>query len=131
MPRRSNLTLALVGLAAALVSVVVGIAAKNTPALGQYWWVAWLVLVAIVGLSAWWFVQVQRDEETKDLPDAQLKRHRLQMIRRVRHDWIEGVLNQSLYQVARIELGLETAPEAVEPLNLLVQRTERGLLSAE
>ena len=47
-------------------------------------------------------------------------RNRLQILKRVRLDWIDGVLNQSLYHVARIELGLDR--KAVEqPLNAIVQ----------
>src|SRR5260370_8237205 len=36
------------------------------------------------------------------------------MLKRVRLDWIDGVLRQSLYKVARIELGLEASLDAVE-----------------
>jgi len=57
----------------------------------------------------------------------QLKRNRRQMLARVRHDWIEGVLKQSLYQLARIELGLEARPDAVErPITLVVQEAAKS-----
>ena len=36
------------------------------------------------------------------------------MLKRVRQDWIEGVLNQSLYCVARIELGLVSKENSAE-----------------
>jgi hypothetical protein len=50
------------------------------------------------------------------------QRNRARMLGRVRGFWIEGVLEQSLHQVARVELGLETRPEAVpHPWELLVQ----------
>ena len=50
------------------------------------------------------------------------QRNRKQMLRRVRLDWIEGVLNQSLYKIARIELDLESNTDLVEhPLSALVQ----------
>lgn len=53
-------------------------------------------------------------------------RNRLAMLKRVREDWIDGVLNQSLYKVARIELNLEASLEAVElPLNALIQVPDR------
>jgi hypothetical protein len=42
------------------------------------------------------------------------RRNRLQMLKRVRLDWIDGVLKQSLYKVVRLEIGLETKSEAVE-----------------
>jgi TIR domain len=53
-------------------------------------------------------------------------RNRSRMLARVRSFWIEGVLEQSLHQVARVELGLETRPEAVpHPWELLVQPLDR------
>jgi serine/threonine protein kinase/DNA polymerase III delta prime subunit len=51
----------------------------------------------------------------------QNRQNRSSMIARVRHDWIEGVLHRSLYSVARLELGLEQRPDAVDySLSLLV-----------
>jgi hypothetical protein len=35
------------------------------------------------------------------------------MLDKVENFWIKGVLEQSLYQIARLELGLEQAPERV------------------
>jgi GTPase SAR1 family protein len=53
---------------------------------------------------------------------AQRARNRQAMLQRVRDSWIKGVLEQSLYNVARIELSLEEQPDAVEhPWNLIVQ----------
>jgi hypothetical protein len=53
-------------------------------------------------------------------PDA-LVRQRL--IRRVRNDWIEPVLERSLYRLARLQLGLASRPELLDqPWDLLVQR---------
>ena len=55
------------------------------------------------------------------------KRNRQAMIDRVRHDWIEGILRQSLYRVARIELELTDLPEAVErSLDAVVQNPGTG-----
>jgi TIR domain len=56
-------------------------------------------------------------------PSSNLEqRHRRQLLKQVRLDWIEGVLNQSLYKVARLELGLTNRTDAVEqPLNVVVQ----------
>jgi SEFIR domain len=60
-------------------------------------------------------------------PTSLERRNRQQILKRVRLDWIEGVLNQSLYKVARIELGLEAKADAVEqPLNALVQVPDRA-----
>jgi DNA polymerase III delta prime subunit len=48
---------------------------------------------------------------------------RLELIERVRGDWIHGVLEKSLYKVARIELGLTVDQTAVvRGLDVVVQR---------
>jgi hypothetical protein len=52
--------------------------------------------------------------------------NRKAMMQKVRHAWIDGVLEQSLYHVARIDLGLEGNPDAVvHPWDMIVQ--EQGL----
>jgi hypothetical protein len=52
----------------------------------------------------------------------QAERNRKAMLQRVQDSWIKGVLEQSLYQVARIELGLQEQPGAVErPWAMIVQ----------
>jgi hypothetical protein len=51
------------------------------------------------------------------------QRNRVRMLLRVRQDWIEGVLKQSLYNVARIELGLQTRSDAVEQLLKAIVQT--------
>jgi eukaryotic-like serine/threonine-protein kinase len=49
---------------------------------------------------------------------------RQRLIRRVRNNWIEGMLEKSLYRVARIQLGLESKPQALErPWDLVVYQT--------
>src|SRR5215510_5648171 len=59
--------------------------------------------------------------------DDQLRRNRSQMLEKVRLIWIKGLLEPSLYQLARIELGLETKPDAVErPFDLFVQRPKQA-----
>ena len=59
-------------------------------------------------------------------PTSLDQRNRLQMLKRVRLDWIDGVLKQSLYQVARIEFGLQMKSDAVEqPLKAIVQTPDR------
>jgi len=47
------------------------------------------------------------------------QRRRQQLIKQVRLDWIDGVLDQSLYKVARIELGL-----IEHPLNTTIRTPE-------
>ena len=49
------------------------------------------------------------------------QRNREHLIKRIRNDWIKGVLNLSLYKLVQIDLGLETRPDAVDrPLNAIV-----------
>ena len=66
---------------------------------------------------------VQREEKP---PESLDRRNRLEMLKRVQLDWIEGVLKQSLYQVARIDLGLQTNTDAVQqPLRAIVQTPDQ------
>ncbi len=121
MARRRTSSLLVVGLFIALASVIGAVAKDTIPDafLKQYPWLPWLLLAGVVGVLVWWFVQQERGKEAEDIPAD------IQMIARVRHDWIEGVLQQSLYKVARVELGLATKPDAVEPLSVVVQRAEQ------
>jgi DNA polymerase III delta prime subunit len=58
---------------------------------------------------------------------SQQRRSRKQLLTVVHHDWIEGVLNQSLHRVARLDLHLEDKPEAVDNLLcLILQERERA-----
>ena len=60
-------------------------------------------------------------------PTSLDQRHRQQLMKQVHLDWIEGVLDQSLYKVARIELGLADRPDFIEqPLNKVVQVPDRA-----
>ena len=90
---------------------------------------AWPALAITVLLLMVLLVIDKRSQQTAPpvLPDqARLKRNRLRMLARVRHDWIGGVLNQSLYQAARIDLGLEDRPGLVDhPLTLVVQEAAK------
>ena len=62
------------------------------------------------------------------LPEAELadsNRHR--MLAKVRRDWIDGYLKDSLHNLVRIELGLEEKPDAVSrPWDLIVQQPDRA-----
>jgi hypothetical protein len=50
------------------------------------------------------------------------QQNRKNILKRVRNDWVKGVLDRSLYKLARIELWLELRQDAVEhPLNAVVQ----------
>jgi hypothetical protein len=64
---------------------------------------------------------------TEQKPSTTLdRRNRLKMLKRVRIDWVDGVLKESLYQIARIEFGLQMKSDAVEqPLRTIVQTPDR------
>jgi hypothetical protein len=54
------------------------------------------------------------------------RENRKAMLQKVRHAWINGVLHKSLYQVARIDLGLEEQPDAItHPWDMIVQEQGR------
>ena len=132
MARRRTSSLLVVGLCAVLASVIGAVAKDTIPAefLKQYPWLPWLLLAVVVGVLVWWFVQQERVKEAEEIPADQLKRKQLKgnrdrMIERVRYHWIEGVLDRSLYKVARVDLGLVTKPDAVEPLSVVVQQAEQ------
>ena len=59
--------------------------------------------------------------------DELFRRNRHRMLEKVRLIWINGLLEPSLEQLARMELGLEPQPDAIErPFDLLVQRPEQA-----
>lgn len=54
-------------------------------------------------------------------------RNRERMRQKVRNFWVEGVLEKSLYAEARLELGMETKPEAVEnPWDTVLHHIDYG-----
>ena len=62
---------------------------------------------------------------TSPSPPRRVASQRQAMIERVRGDWIKGVLEKSLHQVARLELGLTVDQTAVaRGLDVVVQRPD-------
>ena len=56
----------------------------------------------------------------------QEQRNRRAMLQKVEDAWIKGVLEQSLYHIARIELGMELDLDAVvRPWDVIIQRPEQ------
>jgi len=91
-------------------------------------WTAVCVMVPVgVAIAFYQFLATRNDEAPRAvISTEQLKRKRRRMIAKVRHDWIEGVLNRSLYQVARINVRLEDRPDIVNnPLTQLVQEAAK------
>jgi hypothetical protein len=82
------------------------------------------VTVSLTEVSAGRYVYVQVDTALRDEP---FRRNRSRMLEKVRLIWIKGFLEPSLDQLARMELGLETQPDAVDrPFDVFVQRPEQA-----
>ena len=83
------------------------------------------VTVSLTEVSAGRDVYIQVDTALRDEP---FRRNRHRMLEKVRLIWIKGLLEPSLDQLARMELGLESKPDAVDrPFDPLVQRPEQAL----
>jgi hypothetical protein len=128
MSRRPLLlaTIGVLGLLSAFVSSV----ATNWLA-GRWTSKLWLAVPLAIVLTAAVAVLTARqevqDKESTSRPGGTEQRNRARMLGRVRSCWVHGVLEQSLHQMARMELGLETRPEAVHhPWELVVQPLEEA-----
>lgn len=118
------------GLCAALLELFVSIEATETLdwLRKQVWYTpvrlgVAIFVVAVVGvaIAVRQFLVTAHDRAHGSFSAAQLKRNRLQMIAKIRHDWIEGVLNQFPYQVAKIDVKLQDRPDLVQgPLTVAV-----------
>jgi len=84
--------------------------------------VPFAVLVAILfGFEQSNRLREYTTKETRAEPSDD--RNRAKMLDKVENFWIKGVLEQSLYQIARLELGLEQAPEKIDhPWQTLLQQ---------
>lgn len=69
--------------------------------------------------------------QTAARPSSPISRqNRQRLLKRVRSFWIQGMLDQSLYQAVLIVLGLEEQPDALaNPWSLIVQETDRPVRS--
>ena len=80
--------------------------------------------ISLEDVSAGRDVYIHVDTVVRDRP---FLRNRSQMLEKIRLTWIKGLLEPSLDHLARIELGLETRPDAVvRPFDLLVQRPQQA-----
>jgi hypothetical protein len=118
---------------AALCAVLLSISQKYLPGWPEEWkqyqWLVWPVVALLatisIGLA---YRQAKINRSIAATTAEQDQRNRSRMLEKVRAFWVKGVLEQSLYNVARIELGLEEKPNAVEhrPWDLIVQRPDRA-----
>jgi hypothetical protein len=76
------------------------------------------------------FLGTETEDSLVDIDPKRNLRSRRSMLARVRTIWIQGVLERSLDRIARIDLGLEERPEAVDhPWDILVQQPDRAARS--
>jgi DNA polymerase III delta prime subunit len=148
--RRMRLILVVIGvLATAVFAVATEIAVQDLPAViedhrGLAWPLFILLVVLLAALAVWEY----RHGEQNPVPsvpstsaaapfvvattstaerDAQ---NRSRMLQRVRNFWIKGVLEQSLYHIARIDLQLEARPAAVARVwDVIIQKSGRPAYS--
>lgn len=113
MSRLSIPTIVLGVLCLGLLGIATNVATAALPSTwGPYLWLAWPLLLALLGLTAWLEVRRSRQGQPQrgESPQA-----RGVLIDRVQRYWVHGVLEQSLYQQARIELGLSLTVDAPHP----------------
>ncbi|MET8909424.1 NACHT domain-containing protein [Micromonospora sp. NPDC004551] len=94
----------------ALLGVATNVATGALPARwSPYLWLAWplvLLLVAVLVL-----IEVQRGREPRRAGPAGAARARRVLLERVRRYWVTSVLDRSLHEEARIELGIAATAE--------------------
>lgn len=89
------------------------------------------IIPFVAAIFVWLFIRARNLKRLPASIDASantdlLKRNRQRMLEKVRHMWIEGVLEKSLYRLARLELGYKESPEMVEhSWNLVVEHPGR------
>jgi DNA polymerase III delta prime subunit len=127
---RRSLLLAVIGVLG-LLSAFVSSVATNWLA-GRWTSKLWLAVpLAVVLAAALAILSGRQDDQQQPATvvpaGASGQRNRARMLERVRGFWVKGVLEQSLHQMARVELGLETRPQAVpHPWELLVQPLDQA-----
>ncbi|MEU6078006.1 NACHT domain-containing protein [Micromonospora sp. NPDC047074] len=102
----------------ALLGVATNVATGALPdGWTPYLWLAWPLLMLLVSVLV--VVEVQRGREPRRAATAVPARSRRVMLDRVRRYWIVSVLDRSLYEEARIELGVAaTADDRRHPWSL-------------
>jgi hypothetical protein len=119
MPRPSAVTIALGVLCAGALSIVTKIATSALPsAWSPYLWLAWPVVAVLLGATA--VIEVRRAQGDRGEDGADSPRARVVLLDRVHRYWVRGVLEQSLYQEARIELGMTVTVDVPHPWDVVM-----------
>ena len=116
-PPPSFRSVAIVGVLAFLSAVLVNYA-TSLPLPDQvkdYLWLSWPLAILVTAISIWVAYRQSRSNAISVTGGRTLdERNRDRMLEKVENFWIKGVLDQSLYQIARLELGLEQEPDKVD-----------------
>jgi hypothetical protein len=97
---------------------------EGVKALGVWGSIATIPPVVAV-ITIWLFkrFRAQKKKEPEKPSEALTKRNRERMLKRVLHDWVKPGLENSLYHIARLELGLKETPDAIEhPWKLCIEQ---------
>ncbi|MBU2662736.1 NACHT domain-containing protein [Actinoplanes bogorensis] len=121
---RTRATTAVLGvLGVAALGVATNVATSALPDGWQpYLWVAWPLMAVLVLAVVILEVRRQRDS-APDVPTTGAQ-SRAVLLERMHRYWIQGVLERSFHQQARIELGLETTVDAPHPWQVLAAEPE-------
>lgn len=106
---------ALTGVLAFLGAVLINIAASQLQdSWKPYLWLAWPLALLVTAASIEVAYRQSRSSTNSVTVGTLDERNRARMLDKVENFWIKGVLEQSLYQIARLELGSEQAPEKID-----------------
>ncbi len=111
-------SVALVSTLAFLGAILINIATSQLPdSWKPYLWLSWPLALLVMIASAWLAYRQSRSSAASiTIGSSSRERNRTRMLDKMENFWIKGVLEQSLYQIARLELGLEQVPQRVTPL---------------
>ncbi len=119
MPRPSAVTIVLGVLCLGALGIATELAASALPpAWNPYLWLAWPAMPVLLGAAA--VIEVRRSQVGSGAGGADSPRARVVLLDRVHRYWVRGVLEQSLYQEARIELGMTVTVDAPHPWGVVV-----------
>lgn len=108
----------------ALLGVATNVATGALPGRwSPYLWLAWPLVLLLVTILV--VIEVQRGREPRRIGTAGAARARKVLLERVRRYWVTSVLDRSLYEEARIELGIAaTADDRRHPWSLRASRRD-------
>lgn len=128
--RRVRLLIAILLAVAALISAAATVKEKLHLELGLFLTILLTVLAVLAPLAQGWLKQAQalldkQDQNEEERAKQLAHRARRDVLEQVRRAWVQAELQGSLYEQARIELGLAERPAAVDnPLRAVLRRLD-------